>query len=223
MSSTILSRYEQAQTFLQGFLNTQLVKNEAVYPHWIENSHYFWYLKDTESGKQFRLVNVDTASNTVAFDHQAMADGLALATGQTINADNLPIKHVTFSLSPTQIGFRAFDKNWQFDTGTATCKEDIAWQKIKSDLTFIEDASRVPDVFLQTLLSPNGKKELFIEDHNLWLRDRQSGETSALTHTGQPMRVLHALHISMLILMLYRPCGHPILNAYLRCNWIRGT
>ena len=184
MNSTILSRYEQAQALLQGVLNTHLVRNDAVYPHWIEKSHCFWYLKDTENGKQFRMVNVDAASNTVAFDHQALADGLALATGQTINADNLPIKHVTFSLSPTQIGFRAFDKNWQFDTATAMCKEDIAWQKIKSELIHIEDASRLPDVFLQTLLSPNGKKELFIQDHNLWIRDRQSGETSALTKTG---------------------------------------
>ncbi len=184
MNSTILSRYEQAQTLLQGVLNTHLVKNETVYPHWIENSHCFWYLKDTENGKQFRMVNADTASNTVAFDHQALADGLALATGHTINADNLPIKYVTFSLSPTQIGFMAFDKNWRFDTTTATCKEEIPSQKIKSDLTFIEDTSILPDMFLQTLPSPNGKKELFIQDHNLWIRDQESGETSALTHTG---------------------------------------
>ncbi|MDC0000570.1 DPP IV N-terminal domain-containing protein, partial [Porticoccaceae bacterium] len=184
MNGTILNRYEQAQTLLQGVLNTHLVKNEAVYPHWVENSHCFWYLKDAENGKQFRMVNVDTASNTVAFDHQAMADGLALATGQIINADNLPIKQVIFTLSPTQIGFRAFDKNWRFDTATATCKEDIAWQKIDRDVLASEHLDGLPDLFLQTLPSPNGKKELFIQDHNLWIQDRQSGEASALTHTG---------------------------------------
>ena len=184
MSSSILCRYEQAQTLLQGWLNTHLVKNEAVYPHWIENSHCFWYLKDTENGKQFRMVNADTASNTVAFDHQALADSLALVTGHTINADNLPIKQVTFSLSSTQIDFRALDKNWRFDTATAICEEDIAWQKIDHDVLTSEHMNTMPDFFLQTLPSPNGKKELLIQDHNLWIRDRESGKTSALTHTG---------------------------------------
>ena len=135
MENTILSRYEKAQTLLQGWLTTQITKNDVVYPHWIEGNHCFWYLSETENGNEFRLVNIDTASNTVAFDHEAMADNLALATGQTISADKLPIKRVTITLSPTQVCFRAFEKNWQFDTDTATCKETAPTKKLAPNTT----------------------------------------------------------------------------------------
>ena len=74
MQNTILSRYEQAQALLQGWSTTQIVKNDVVYPHWIEDSHCFWYLRETESGNEFRLVDADTANNTLAFDDNAMAD-----------------------------------------------------------------------------------------------------------------------------------------------------
>jgi len=185
MKSTILSRYEQAQTLLQGVLNTHIAKNDVVYPHWVEGSHCFWYLSDTKSGNEFRLVNADTASNTLAFDHKAMADCLALATEQTVCADKLPIKHVTITLSPTQVCFKALGKSWQFDADTGTCKETISAQKIDGDSTASGgDASRMVEVFAQSLASPNGKTEIFIQDHNIWIRDRASGEESALTQTG---------------------------------------
>ena len=185
MKNTVLSRYEQAQTLLQGWITTQIVKNDVVYPHWIEGSHCFWYLRDTENGNEFRLVNADNANNTLAFDHNALADSLAVATGETISVDKLPIKQVIITLSPTQVCFRAFDKNWQFDTDTATCKETISAQKIDADATAAcGDESRMPEVFAQTLASPNGKTEIFIQDHNLWIRHLASGEESALTQTG---------------------------------------
>jgi len=185
MKNSMLDRYEQAQTLLQGVLTTQIAKNDVVYPHWIEGSHCFWYLSDTENGNEFRLVDADTANNTLAFDHNAMADSLALATGQTINVDKLPIKHVTITLSPTLVCFRAFEKNWQFDAGTAACKETISAQKIEADTTASGgDASRLAEVFSQCLASPNGKSEIFIKDHNIWIRNRASGEESALTQTG---------------------------------------
>ena len=184
MKKSVLNCYEQAQTLFQGLLTNQIVKNDVVYPHWIEGSHYFWYLRETEGGNEFRLVNTDTASNAVAFDHSVLADNLALSTGKTINADKLPIKQVTITLSPTQVRFRAFEKNWQFDTDTATCKEALPSQKTNSDVIFSQDTSTMPEMLLQYLPSPNGKKEIFIQNHNIWIRDRQSGEESALTETG---------------------------------------
>jgi len=185
MLDNILNRYEQAQTLLQGWLTTKVVKNDIVHPHWIEGSHCFWYIRTTENGNEFCLVDVDTDSNTLAFDHKALADSLALVTGQTVSVDKLPIKEVTITLSPTQICFRAFEKNWQFDVNTATCKETTSAQKLDANITAaFGDVSRLAEVFAQTLASPNGKTEIFIQDHNIWIRNRTSGEESALTQTG---------------------------------------
>ena len=185
MKNMMLGRYEQAQTLLQGWLTTQIAKNDVVYPHWIEGSHYFWYLSETENGNEFRLVNINTASNTLAFDHKVMADNLALATGQTISVDKLPIKQVTITLSPTQVHFRAFEKNWQFDTDTVTCKEAIPTQKIDSDTILSKgDIRKVAKMYSQCLPSPNGKMEIFIKNHNIWIRNRELNDVFSLTQTG---------------------------------------
>ena len=138
-----------------------------MYPHWIENSHCFWYLKDTENGKQFRYGQCGHASNTVAFDHQALADGLALATGQTINADNLPIKHVTFSLSPTQIGFRAFDKNWRFDTSTARVKKTFLRKKSTLMLHLSEDEATARTVLTNAPVPQRQKRTIYTRSQSM--------------------------------------------------------
>ena len=62
MENNIVQRYEQAQEIMQGMMTTKLVKNAAVFPHWIASTdttddEYFWYRRDTVQGKDFRLVN----------------------------------------------------------------------------------------------------------------------------------------------------------------------
>ena len=94
MNNDVLTRYEQAQDLMQGILTNRVVMNDAVFPHWIEGSHCFWYIRETKGGKEFRLVNAETASNTQAFDHQTLADSLTKTTRQTFDYQDLPIKNI---------------------------------------------------------------------------------------------------------------------------------
>ena len=169
MSSTILSCYEQAQKIFQGYLSTHLVKNDAVYPHWIENSHCFWYLKDTENGKEYRLVDAKKRSNTLAFDHALLARALANASNQDVNAQDLPISHVTLTLSPVIVSFTAFDQQWQFLAEEGICQP-------LTQPTLINDGD---------VLSPDGRQIAFVRDYNLWVRDVATGKERALTLDGE--------------------------------------
>jgi len=166
-NDSILSRYQQAQTIVQGILSNKLILNDAVFPHWIDNSDCCWYLRETREGREYRLVDPSTASNQSAFDHQALADTLAKVTGHPVNPHKLPLSAVKFYLSPTEIRFTAFDQYWVFNPQAVTC-----------------EAVEVEQNSISVLASPDGQHAAFVRDHNLWVRELTSGEERALTEDG---------------------------------------
>lgn len=164
MSNDILTRYEQAQVLMQGVLSNRVVMNDAVFPHWIENSNNFWYIREMPDGKQFRIVEAETGSNTLAFDHEDLSNTLSKATAKPVNHLDLPIENLSMTLSPLQIRFLAFGKHWHFEPYTEQFQE-------------IEEPSR-------ELLSPDGGKSVYVRDHNIWIRDQTTGNEEALTKNG---------------------------------------
>lgn len=173
MSDNILSRYGEAQKILSGYLSDNLVMNDAIYPHWVisaesDGSHCFWYIRNIENGIEFRLVDARSASNEIAFDHQALADHLEEATGKAIDPHNLPITDVSMTLSPLLIRFQCGGKSWVFDTTNGA----------------IDDTSDDGDVGSHILSSPDATKEVFVVDNNLWVRDCQSGNKFSITEDG---------------------------------------
>ncbi|MDB9952358.1 DPP IV N-terminal domain-containing protein [Porticoccaceae bacterium] len=166
-------RYQRAQAFIQGYTPKNLIQNDTIFPHWIVNSNnettnVFWYERSYQSGKEYRLVDAKNAVNTVAFDHALFASALAKASNQKINAQDLPISHMTITLSPLVVSFNAFDQYWQFISEKEIC------QKLE-----------VIAVNNNEVLSPNGKRIAFTRDYNLWVRDVATGKERALTLDGE--------------------------------------
>ena len=168
--------YQRAQAVLQGLGTKSLVQNDTLFPHWIENTDYFWYERaikiDKEStvkiGKEFRLVDAKAASNSAAFDHDALAQALAQASGQTVDKEDLPISSVDISLAPLAVSFVAFDQHWLFASDNKPCQ-----------------AIEIPIIKVDEVLSPDGKRIAFVRDYNVWLRDVDSGEEWAVTFGGE--------------------------------------
>lgn len=161
------ARYQRAQSLMQGMFSKRMAFNTTLIPHWIDSSEYFWYERELKIGKQFRLVDAIARSNEKAFNHEALANALANASGQTVDADDLPISKIEMSLSPLQLKFSAFGKRWIFSEQKKSCIE-------------------IMDYPSDWLISPDGTKAAFARDHNLWVRDLANGEEKALTHDGEP-------------------------------------
>ena len=122
-------RYQHAQKLAQGYGTQNLVQNDSLYPHWIAESDCFWYeratrldsKKATSVGKEYRLVNAKTPSNTPAFDHRVFANSLSLAADQNIDPNNLPITNVAIDLSPLSVdtvslSFSALGQRWIYSS-----------------------------------------------------------------------------------------------------------
>lgn len=165
MTNEMLGRYQQAQHLIQGILSNRLVLNDAVFPHWMGNSDYFWYERETREGKEYRLVDAQAATNEAAFEHKILASMLETASGQSIDPDNLPIRIFDITLSPRQVRFQAFNKQWVFESESLSCDE------VKSS-------------YDNGLLSPDGQRIAFVRDNNLWVQDLISGEEHPLTQDG---------------------------------------
>ena len=117
------SRYQRAQSLMQGMFTKTSAFNTTLIPHWIGDSDCFWYEREFKIGKEFRLVDAAAGSNDIAFDHAALAKALAQASGETVNAEDLPISKIDLCLSPLQLAFDAYGKRWSFSSKDNHCTE----------------------------------------------------------------------------------------------------
>lgn len=191
MKNEILSCYEQAQKLMQIQFrpSNKIVKNTTIFPNWIKDSSSFWYERATTEGREFRIVNAETAINHEAFDHKLLAGCLSDKIGKTVNYINLPISNVSIMLSPLTVCFKAFDKYWMFESEKPKCEE--ADQVFHGQFSPFGDAKyfyplspMLPKSKNYYLNSPDGKKSIFVRENNLWLEDLATGRASVLTNDG---------------------------------------
>ena len=185
MISTILNRYQRAAEVWQGQFTNKGFMNDMVIAHWIEDSESFFYVRQTKKGREFRLINVQEASNVCAFDHQTLASSLSSILGEVFDADNLiDLEDVTMSVSPLQVHFKVANKCWTFDSKEAVCVE------VDPPREFVVFDGYDPRMGFEAkytqagLVSPDGKKALFTRDYNLWICDLATCAEEALTTDG---------------------------------------
>ena len=162
----MLVRYNRAQHLYQGMFNKNISRNSTLFPIWIGNSDSFWYEREFRCGREYRLVNANSASNECAFNHQSLAKALAQISSQEVDDKDLPIDKVRISLNPLTIEFTAFSKRWVFDTAAEICNE-------------------VPSHPSDWVISPDGKLAAFARNYNIWVHNFESGKEQALTNDGE--------------------------------------
>ena len=175
----IEARYERARLLMQGIYTKKGALNTTLFPVWLGDSDCFWYERDVRKGsnpsilygKEYRLVNAKTATNKLAFNHQALADALASSAKQKVDAFNLPIRKVEIDIDSAELvnalRFTAFDKRWLFNIASGLCTEiDIPLSN-------------------NQVMSPDGKYIVFSQDNNLWLRTLENGGECPLTTDGE--------------------------------------
>ena len=163
--------YRRAMIFQNAVADIKkLALNTTLVPHWIEDTDLFWYRRETKSGVQFRLVDANSATNQIAFDHQILASSLSKALKKEVNANRLPITGVTITLAPLRVLFQAFDKRYCFDEDTQQC---------------IAAEPKLDTHSSEKLVSPDGKKVAFTKNYNLWIKNLETDDEYPLTKSGE--------------------------------------
>ncbi|NPV63466.1 MAG: prolyl oligopeptidase family serine peptidase [Methanotrichaceae archaeon] len=181
--------YSQAEQFLPASVVPTLY-NMSVTPNWIEGTHYFWYLHDGRDGKNYVLVDMENATKTPAFDHRRLAEALALVSGAEVDPSDLALSNLTFRNG--KILFSVLNRTWQYDlkdhfiekVSTALSEPRFFKFRRHDEPYIVTEIRAIAAAKNGELLSPNGKLTVYVEDHNLWLKETGTGDKYRLTSDG---------------------------------------
>ncbi|MDT0604180.1 S9 family peptidase [Thalassotalea castellviae] len=155
--------YQQAEKQLSA-TTKKLVTGTVEYPHW-SSENALYYRSHTSEGNRFYRIDAKSKKKSFAFDHQKLAEALARITESDINQHNLPFTTI-HSSEQNVITLSIKKQSYRCDITQYLCQID------KLAKTSNE------------LLAPNGKHAVYIQDHNLWLRDIATNKTTQLTTDG---------------------------------------
>jgi len=170
--------YERAESFLS-YGTEPFIDNNNVRPEWLAADR-FWYRNLTAQGSEFILVDPAKHSRVAAFDQQKLAAALSAATGKQYTAAMLPFTSFTFSADGKSIIFEVDGKQWSADLGTYK----VAESNSATASTAGGRGGRRGGRGSIYNTSPDGKKEAFIKDWNLWIRDADTKKETQLTTDG---------------------------------------
>ncbi|MFC1791241.1 DPP IV N-terminal domain-containing protein [Gemmatimonadota bacterium] len=145
-------------------------------PHWIEGTHTFWYKVSTEGGYRIVSVDADAAEKSAAFDHARLAASLSDATGESYTAVTLPYDSFRVLGALEAVEFRIEGRTWRCSLS------DYRFEQVGEESGLSEPSASDPQP--EGALSPDGRWEALVRDHNVAIRRVGSSEIRALSTDG---------------------------------------
>lgn len=143
------------------------VAGVSLYAHWDAEGRGFWAMHRRFGKQSFQWVSLPDAAQRPLFDHTALAQALAQATGETVPADDLPLRAVTWDVDRRLLDFTAFGKTWR-------------WQAAEQKLQAHNPGAAV-------VATKNGRWAVFPDNGNLIAHDLIDHRRYPLTHDGSPL------------------------------------
>ncbi|MGB1050295.1 MAG: DPP IV N-terminal domain-containing protein, partial [Rhodothermales bacterium] len=168
---------EEDYAWAEGFLSqytTPLVIGDNVSVTWVD-ADAFWYSVDVTDGSAYYRVDVRRGQKELAFDHEELARAVSEVADAEYTASTLPISVLEWQ-DDTHISFLGEGKQFSCDLRRYQCEAKASDRDPRAAM-FSRFGTDVP--------SPDGRWEAFIRDHNLFVRDTESGEEKALTDDGE--------------------------------------
>ena len=177
-------------------VNYPLIYLEKIDANWFDGNSKFWYKCIRPNGTtEFIVVDAKTGEKRAAFDHAKVA----ALIGKDTKAGNLPVNELVFTEGTDSIYLILNNgSTWLYNNTSNSLKivtERIISSNKKSpdpDSTASPDDRNATrpveykpaDKYPKTVISPDGKKEAFVKDNNLWLHDRATKSEVQLSTDG---------------------------------------
>ncbi|MCC5908315.1 MAG: DPP IV N-terminal domain-containing protein [Balneolaceae bacterium] len=159
--------YQRAEQMLSWNLSGK-VFNSSVNPEQIDEDH-FWYVLNTRSGNEYFLVNVPDQNKEHAFDHQRLAEAINDSAVSETDPKNLALRNLSFHDQLRSVQFEKEQKIWECSLVHYECE-------------ILESVQNPPS---HSVVSPDGKKAVYISEYNLWVQNLETGDQTQLTTDGE--------------------------------------
>ncbi len=159
--------YARAERFLSTTTDP-LVSGMVTGARWLADNR-ITYRNRIPEGTEFVVADPAAGTRGRAFDHGRMADALSEAADSTFEPFGLPGGLTRFSDDGATITFSVERRQYACDIARYACRAVP-----RADLDRARNA----------IVSPDAQKAAFIRDHNLWVRDVETGDETQLTTDG---------------------------------------
>ncbi|MFO7617078.1 MAG: DPP IV N-terminal domain-containing protein [Bacteroidales bacterium] len=173
--------YKQAREVNRKFADKML--HGPIRPEWVGKTNHFWYQVRTEKGNEYVLVNGNNGLKSQPFDPVKLSAQLEKATGKAVKADELPFRRISFSDDLKIITFDHEGFTWKYDPkrNQLTKGEAIPARRPLGGRNWSESRDEQES---QPVYSPDSSRVAFIQDHNVWVRDRDGRNSFKLSNDG---------------------------------------
>lgn len=152
-----------------------------VRPVWFSGKASFWYVREMPEGRQYVAVDAVTKKRTPLFDHKKLAASITASSGNRVSPDSLYLERLAVSAKGDTLRFNHANKVWEYvvKSNKLTDKGSIPVPPVEPHWMVVDDEKGAAPV-----LSPDGSKEAFIKNSNIYVRDRATGKERAMSIDG---------------------------------------
>ncbi|MHC1731824.1 MAG: DPP IV N-terminal domain-containing protein [Bacteroidales bacterium] len=162
------------------------VWHSDIRPVWVGKSNLLIFEDRSTSGKDFILADPAKKTKKKAFDASRLAEALGKVAGETIKADDLPVRNITMADDLKTMTFEYSGSVYNCDLKKYTVTKE---REARRPFTWGGDGNRWPWGFRNELIgkpdtSPDKKMTAFIRDYNLWIRNLEEKKEYQLSYDG---------------------------------------
>lgn len=152
-----------------------------VRPVWFSGKASFWYVREMPEGRQYVAVDAVTKKRTPLFDHKKLAASITSSSGNRVSPDSLYLERLAVSAKGDTLHFNHANKVWEYvvRSNKLTDNGSIPVPPVEPHWMVVDDEKGAAPV-----LSPDGSKEAFIKNSNVYVRDRATGKERAMSIDG---------------------------------------
>ena len=150
---------------------------------WIGKTTRFWYGKRSRAASNSTVMDAESLAKKPAFDHQKLAAAFSAASGEKYSALRLPFHGARLRERRESPGVRGRGFPVAMRAG------GLLRQEARSGLAPPRGRRRIPFAPRtappqEPKVSPDGKKEAFIRNYNVWLRSKDTKDEMPLSWEG---------------------------------------
>lgn len=161
--------------------NAKHVLYAGVVPHWVDQTSAFWYVRQTEKGKEYVKVDAASKKRTALFDQQKMAAALTEKAGREINAYNLPLQNCQLNISLDTLRFQLDGKFWAYSIKNNRLLDEGAIPLRGKERHWMEVDDEKEG---RPVTSLDGKWTAFIKNDNVYVCEVATGKEKQLSQDG---------------------------------------
>lgn len=153
----------------------------GVRPSWIARTDSFWYVRNTPEGRVYVVVDAGTQQRTDLFNHKALAEALAKATGKDVKPGALYLDRLSVDKAGGCLNFVFNNHNWRYNiAGDGRLDDCGELPKVKQRHWMEVD----DETDAEPVASPDGRYTAFVRENNIWVRETATGKERQLSVDG---------------------------------------